>query len=193
MKSPGSDQVRPTSDRLRETIFNILLHAYGNPVERANVIDLFAGTGAMGLEALSRGAGFALFVERAAPACAILRANVRTLGLECAARLLRRDARKLGIAPEGEKYGLIFLDPPYGRGLVPPVLAALQDGGWLAKNALLIIEESASTMVRLPDGIVLAETRRFGQTQIVLACAERDLNLARPPGSSAASALRHKG
>jgi 16S rRNA (guanine966-N2)-methyltransferase len=178
LKSPGSDRVRPTSDRLRETIFNILIDGYGNPIERARVIDLFAGTGAMGLEALSRGAGFVLFVEQAAAACAILRANIRTLGLECAARILRRDARKLGIAPEGEKYSLIFLDPPYGRGLAPPALAALREGGWLAENALLAIEDSASAMVRLPDGFALAETRRFGKTQIVLACVERDLNPA---------------
>jgi 16S rRNA (guanine966-N2)-methyltransferase len=178
LKSPGSDQVRPTADRLRETIFNILIHAYGNPIERARVIDLFAGTGAMGLEALSRGAGFVLFVEQAAAACAILHANIQMLGLEHAARVLRCDARKLGIAPEGEKYSLIFLDPPYGRGLAPPALAALGEGGWLAENALLVIEDSASAMVRLPDGFALAETRRFGPAQIMLACVERDLNPA---------------
>ena len=170
LKSPSSDRVRPTSDRLRETIFNVLIHAYGNPVEGARVIDVFAGTGAMGFEALSRGADLALFVDQAAEACAILRANIQTLGLESAARVLRRDARKLGTAPEGEKYNLIFLDPPYGMGLASPALAALREGGWLARNALLVIEESAGAMVRLPDGFALAETRRFGLKQILFAC-----------------------
>src|ERR1700731_1229167 len=120
LKSPRSDRVRPTSDRLRETIFNILFHAYGNPVDGARVIDLFAGTGAIGLEALSRGAGAALFVEHSAAASAILRANIQALHLEGAARVLRRDARKLGTAPDGESFSLVFLDPPYGRGLAPP-------------------------------------------------------------------------
>lgn len=170
LKSPGSGRVRPTSDRLRETIFNILIHTCGNPVEGARVIDLFAGTGAMGFEALSRGATIALFVEQAAEACMVLHANIQTLGLEKAARVLRRDARKLGIAPEGERYNLVFVDPPYGRELAPPALAGLRKGGWLAQNALLVIEESTGTGVALPEGFALAETRRFGTTQIVLAC-----------------------
>lgn len=169
LKGPGSNRVRPTSDRLRETIFDILIHAYGNPVEGARVIDLFAGTGAMGFEALSRGASLALFVEQAAAACAILRANIQTLGLEKAARVLRGNACKLGIAPDGEEYNLLFLDPPYGRGLAPPALAALRDGSWLAQNALLVIEESAGARIVLPEGYALCETRRFGATQIVLA------------------------
>ncbi len=169
LKSPGSDRVRPTSDRLRETIFDILIHAYGNPIEGARVIDLFAGTGAMGFEALSRGACLALFVEQTAAACAILRANIQTLGLEKAACVLRRDARKLGNAPDGEEYNLVFLDPPYGRGLAPPALAALRDGGWLAQNSLLVIEESAGARIVLPEGFAQCETRRFGTTQIVLA------------------------
>ena len=134
------------------------------------MIDVFAGTGAMGFEALSRGADLALFVDQAAEACAILRANIQTLGLESVARVLRRDARKLKIAPEGEKYNLIFLDPPYGRGLAPPALTALREGGWLGQNALLVIEESAGATVRLPGGFALAETRRFGPKQILFAC-----------------------
>jgi 16S rRNA (guanine966-N2)-methyltransferase len=170
LKSPGLDRVRPTSDRLRETIFNILIHAYGNPVEDARVIDLFAGTGALGFEALSRGANFALFVEQAAAACMVLRANIQALGLDSAARVLRRDARKLGIAPEREKYNLVFLDPPYRKGLAPQALAGLREGGWLARNALLVIEESAETGLALPEGFALGETRRFGGTQIVVAC-----------------------
>ncbi len=114
LRGPGSNAVRPTADRLRETLFNILAHSYGNKAEGARVIDLFAGTGAMGIEALSRGAHFALFVEQSADACALIRANIASLGLAGAARVLRRDARKLGPVPEQESYSLVFLDPPYG-------------------------------------------------------------------------------
>jgi len=170
LKSPGSDAIRPTSDRMRETVFNILAHSYGNPVAGARVIDLFSGTGAMAIEALSRGAHFALFVDQSANACAIIRANFAALDLGGAARTLRRDARKLGAAAESERFNLAFLDPPYGKGLVPPTLKALRDGGWLGRSALAVIEEHAGAEVALPDGFVLRETRRFGVTQVVLAC-----------------------
>ncbi len=170
VKSPGSDAIRPTSDRLRETIFNILAHSYGNPVAGARVVDLFAGTGAMAFEALSRGAHFALSVDRSANACAVIRANFAALDLGGTAQILRRDARKLGAAPEGESSSLAFLDPPYGKGLVPPTLKALRDGDWLSTGALIVIEERAGTEVALPDGFVLRETRRYGVTQVVFAC-----------------------
>src|SRR6202022_5138611 len=169
LKAPGSDAIRPTSDRLRETVFNILAHSYGNPVAGARVIDLFAGTGAMAIEALSRGAVFALLVDQGAQACAIVRANFAALDLGGAARILRRDARKLGAAPEGGSFSLAFLDPPYGKGLVPPTLKALRDGDWLGKDPLAGIEERAGAEVALPDGFVLRETRPFGVTQGVLA------------------------
>jgi 16S rRNA (guanine966-N2)-methyltransferase len=170
LKSPGSDAIRPTSDRLRETVFNILVHSYGNPLAGARVIDLFAGTGAMAIEALSRGAAFALLVDQGANACAIIRANFAALDLGGAARILRRDARKLGPAPEGASFSLAFLDPPYGKGLVPPTLKALCDGGWLGRGALAVIEERAGAEVALPDGFVLRETRHLGATQVVFAC-----------------------
>jgi 16S rRNA (guanine966-N2)-methyltransferase len=170
LKSPGSDAIRPTSDRLRETVFNILAHSYGNPVAGARVIDLFAGTGAMTIEALSRGAAVALLVDQGAQACAIIRANFAALGLLGAARILRRDARKLGAAPQQEKFNLAFVDPPYGKGLVPPTLKVLRNGGWLDKGALVVIEERAGADVDLPEGFVSCETRRFGATQIAFAC-----------------------
>lgn len=169
LKGPGTDSIRPTSDRLRETIFNILAHSYGNPVEGAHVLDLYAGTGAMGIEALSRGARFALMVDSSAQACAIIRANVQTLGLEATARILRRDARKLGRAPEGESYSLAFVDPPYGKGLIVPTLKALRDGGWLNKDALAVVEDSVRANIDLPEGFLSHEARRFGDTQIVIA------------------------
>jgi 16S rRNA (guanine966-N2)-methyltransferase len=170
LKSPGSDAIRPTSDRLRETVFNILAHSYGNPVAGARVIDIFAGTGAMAIEALSRGAAFALLVDQGAQASAIIRANFAALDLRGAARILRRDARKLGAAPEGASFSLAFLDPPYGKGLVPPTLKTLRDGRWLDTGALAVIEERAGAEVALPEGFVLRETRRFGVTQVVFAC-----------------------
>ncbi|MGH6823904.1 MAG: 16S rRNA (guanine(966)-N(2))-methyltransferase RsmD, partial [Methylocella sp.] len=161
--------IRPTADRLRETVFNILAHSYGNPVAGARVIDLFAGTGAMAIEALSRGASFALLVDQSAQACAIIRANFAALDLAGTARIVRRDARKLGAAAEGGSFSLAFLDPPYGRDLVPPTLVALRDGGWLGKDALVVIEERAGAEVTLPEGFNLRETRRFGVTQIMFA------------------------
>jgi 16S rRNA (guanine966-N2)-methyltransferase len=167
LKSPGSDAIRPTSDRLRETLFNILAHSYGNPVAGARVIDLFAGTGAMAIEALSRGAAFALLVDQGAQACAIIRANFAALDLGGVARILRRDARKLGPAPEGGSFSLAFLDPPYGKGLVPPTLKALRDGGWLGRGALVVIEERAGEEVALPEGFVLIEPRCYGDTIVM--------------------------
>jgi 16S rRNA (guanine966-N2)-methyltransferase len=172
LKGPASDAIRPTSDRLRESLFNILAHAYDAPIEGGRVIDLFAGTGALAFEALSRGAAMALLVDQGAEAAAIIRANLEALGLEGAARLLRRDARKLGAAPEGERYGLAFLDPPYGKGLAPPALKALRDGGWLEPDALVVIEEAAEANVALPEGFSLREARRFGDTQLIFANAD---------------------
>jgi 16S rRNA (guanine966-N2)-methyltransferase len=172
LRGPVSDAIRPTSDRLRESLFNILAHAYDAPAEGGRVIDLFAGTGALALEALSRGAATALLVDQGAEAAAVIRANLEALGLEGAARLLRRDARKLGVAPEGERYGLAFLDPPYGKGLAPPALKALREGGWLAPDALVVIEEAAEANVALPEGFSLREARRFGDTQLIFAGAE---------------------
>src|SRR5207302_3182662 len=115
--APKSQAIRPTADRLRESLFNILVHAYGDPVAGARVLDLFAGTGALGLEALSRGAAFALFIDDAAEARALLRENVAVLGLGGVSRIFRRDATKLGPAHALAPFSLVFLDPPYGRGL----------------------------------------------------------------------------
>jgi 16S rRNA (guanine966-N2)-methyltransferase len=171
LKGPTSDAIRPSSDRLRESLFNILAHAYGAPAEGERVLDLFAGTGALAIEALSRGASFALLVDQGAEAAALIRANIESLGLADATRCLRRDLRKLGPEPDGERYGLVFLDPPYGKDLAPPALGALRDGGWLKDNALIVIEEAAKAAVALPQGFALREARRFGDTQLVFAAA----------------------
>lgn len=169
LKAPQSLSIRPTSNRLRESIFDILTHAYGDPAAGAHVIDLFAGTGALGFEALSRGAVRALFVDDRIEACALLRANAEALGLGGVSGVLRRDAAKLGRAPPGECFTLAFLDPPYGRDLVVRALNSLVEGGWLATDALIVIEEAANASLRLPEGIVEEESRRYGGTQIVIA------------------------
>ncbi len=168
LQSPTSQDIRPTSDRLRETIFNILAHAYDDPVEGAAVIDLFAGTGAMGLEALSRGAKRVLFVDDGTQARALIRANIEACGVGGATKIFRRDATKLGQAPIGERFALAFLDPPYGKSLVEPALIALRDGGWLLPDALVIAEEAADVTLAVPDGLMQLEQRVYGDTQVVI-------------------------
>src|SRR6516225_10414270 len=136
LAAPASREIRPTADRLRESLFNILVHAYENPVEDARVLDLFAGTGALGIEAISRGTGFALFVDDGVEARALLRDNVGRLGLGDVTRIFRRDATKLGPAHPLEPFSLAFLDPPYGQELAAKALASARDGDWLTADAL---------------------------------------------------------
>lgn len=168
LHGPATHDIRPTSDRLRETIFNILAHAYGDPVAGASVIDVFAGTGAMGLEAISRGARRALFVDDGTKARALIRANVDALGLGGATKIFRRDARKLGTAPAGDRFTLAFLDPPYGKQLAEPALIALRDGLWLAPGALVVVEEAADVTIAVPVGFTVLEQRAYGDTQIIV-------------------------
>ncbi len=169
LASPKSQNVRPTTDRLRESIFDILGHAYDNAIQGAAAIDVFAGTGALGLEALSRGAARALFIDDGAEARALLRENIEKLGLGGVTRVFRRDATRLGAAPAGEMFSLAFLDPPYGNGLASLALGELSRGGWLAPNALVVIEEAAATVVELPPGFARDDDRRYGDTQVVFA------------------------
>ncbi len=166
LTGPASDSIRPTSDRLRETLFNILEHGYGG-VAGLRVIDLFAGTGALAFEALSRGAASALLVDDGSSAGAAIRANMHSLGVGGVTRIVRRDARKLGTAPLGERFDLAFLDPPYARGLAESALTALRDGGWLAANAVLTVEEAAIAPLAIPAGYTLEDTRVFGDTKVV--------------------------
>ena len=147
---PKSQAIRPTADRLRESLFNVLLHAYGDPVSGARVLDLFAGTGALGIEAASRGAAFVLFIDESVEARALLRENVAALGLGGASRVFRRDATKLGPAHPLPPFSLVFLDPPYGCGLAAPALAAARGGGWLTADALIVVEEAASPLSSHP-------------------------------------------
>lgn len=178
LAGPSDDSIRPTSDRLREAIFNVLAHGHDDAVAGARVIDLFAGTGALGLEALSRGAAQALFVDSGTPARALIRANIESLGAGGLARLFRRDATKLGPTQDAP-YTLAFLDPPYGRGLAQPALASLREGGWLAPGALCVVEEEAAAEIGPVEGFARLERRDYGDTQIVF------LRAAGEPGRGA--------
>jgi 16S rRNA (guanine966-N2)-methyltransferase len=166
--APKSQAIRPTADRLREALFNILVHAYGDPVGGARVLDLFAGTGALGLEALSRGAAFALFVDDGAEARALLRENVAALGLGGVSRIFRRNAAKLGAAHPLAPFSLAFLDPPYGGGLAEQGLASARAGGWLIPGALAVVEEAVSAAFAAPEGFDELERRRYDDTALIV-------------------------
>jgi len=168
LAAPRSAAIRPTSDRLREALFNILSHAYGDPVAGARVLDLFAGTGALGLEAISRGASYALFVDEGVEARALLRQNVETLGLGGVTRIFRRDATRLGPAHPLEPFSLVFLDPPYGKGLAEKALASAREGGWLTPQALIVVEEAADAGFVAPEGFEELERRQYDDTEFVL-------------------------
>jgi 16S rRNA (guanine966-N2)-methyltransferase len=166
--SPSSRDIRPTADRLRESLFNILMHAYGNPVNDARVLDLFAGTGALGIEAVSRGAAFALFVDNGAEARALLRQNVEALGLGGTTKVYRRNATRLGPAHPLEPFSLVFMDPPYGKGLAEQALVSLHEGGWLTPQALLVVEEATSATFAAPERFEEIERRAYDDTEFVI-------------------------
>jgi 16S rRNA (guanine966-N2)-methyltransferase len=167
LKSPQSQAIRPTADRLRESLFNILVHAYDDPIDGARVLDLFAGTGALGIEALSRGAAFALFVDDGVEARALLRGNVEALGLGGSSKVYRRDATRLGPAHPMQPFSLVFADPPYGKGLAEKALASARDGGWLAPGALAAVEEATSASFTAPQGFEELERRTYDDTEFV--------------------------
>jgi 16S rRNA (guanine966-N2)-methyltransferase len=164
---PKSATIRPTADRLREALFNILVHGYGDPVTGARLLDLFAGTGALGIEAISRGATYTLFVDEGVEARALLRANVEALGLGGVTRIFRRDATRLGPAHPLEPFSLVFLDPPYGKGLAEKALSSAREGGWLAQDALVVVEEAANAEFKAPPGLEELERRRYDDTEFV--------------------------
>ena len=166
--SPQDRAIRPTSDRVREAVFNILTHgAAAVDLEGTRVIDLFAGTGALGLEAVSRGAAYALFVEDSAEARGLIRENVEALGLTGCTRIFRRDATSLGAPGTMDQFDVAFLDPPYGKGLGEKALGALRAGGWLKPGAIAILEERAGVEVALPAGFEKLDQRAWGDTQVL--------------------------
>jgi 16S rRNA (guanine966-N2)-methyltransferase len=170
LAAPEGTRTRPTSDRVREAIFNILEHGIADfAFSGLRVLDLFAGTGALGLEALSRGAAFCLFVEDDAAARGLIRRNIETLGLTGATKVFRRDAGNLGQAGDRGNFGLVFLDPPYEQGLAQRALISAAAGGWLAPSAVAVIEDSRRTAMALPQGFAALEQRTWGDTQVLFA------------------------
>jgi 16S rRNA (guanine966-N2)-methyltransferase len=167
LQAPDDMSIRPTSDRVRESVFNILTHGIEDfSLNGARVIDLFAGTGALGIEAVSRGAAYCLFVEEAPEARALIRRNVEAMGLTGETRIFRRDATDLGPAGSTEPYRLAFLDPPYGKGLGVKALAGLAERKWLATGAICVLEERAGAAVAIPEAFALLDTRGYGDTEI---------------------------
>jgi 16S rRNA (guanine966-N2)-methyltransferase len=162
-KGDAGAHLRPTTDRVRESLFNVLMHSGAIP--GARVLDLFAGTGALGLEALSRGAAEVLFVDDGRVSGGVIRKNIDLCRAEDRCRLARRDALKLGANPDAP-YDLIFLDPPYGKGLGDKALAAALAGGWIADDALVVWEEN--TPMPAPDGFEPYDSRTYGDTHISL-------------------------
>ena len=166
--APKGMNTRPTTDRLRETIFNILTHREDIELDGARVVDLFAGSGALGLEALSRGASFCLFVETAAAARGAIRANQEAMALAGCTRIHRRSATNLGPKPAGlgALFTLAFLDPPYGEDLVAPALMALRDGAWLTPGALCVVEQGKADPAPEVHGFIVDDERIAGDSVV---------------------------
>ncbi len=161
--------LRPTSDRMREAVFNLLLNSLHMPLQGARVLDLFAGTGALGLEALSRGATHCTFVDDGATARALLRQNIEKMRAMGITKVFRRDATDLG-PNRGPAFTLVFLDPPYGQGLGARALASAQAGGWLAPGAQVVWEENAPQLA--PKGFTLQDQRRYGESHVTFLKAD---------------------
>ena len=165
---PGA-HLRPTADRVRESLFSMLTHL--DAVEEARVLDLFAGTGALGLEALSRGAAHVTFVDSGRKALSLIKENVSLLGIADETDVIARDVTRLGA---GQPHNLVFLDPPYGRGLGDKALKAAGSGGWIAPGALIVWEEAAP--MEPPAGFDLQDQRRFGDTHVTLLRRTEDMS-----------------
>ena len=167
--APKGQSTRPTADRTRQALFNVLEHAAWAPaLEGRRVIDLFAGSGALGLEAISRGAAYCLFVDRGEAARAAIRANVEALNLIGRTRIDRRDAVTLSerTDADGPPFDLALLDPPYGRGLGEAALARLAAGGWLAADALVVLERGSADPSPTPAGFALLDERTWGAARV---------------------------
>jgi 16S rRNA (guanine966-N2)-methyltransferase len=166
--APSDQKVRPTSDRLREALFNILTHGEENILEGARVLDLFAGTGALGCEALSRGASFAIFVDDAPEPRGLIRENVQNLGLAGVTKIFRRDATCLGPCAPIDPFSLIFADPPYGKELAQKALESALRYGWITPQACIVVEESRQSAFAFPSPIQETERRVYGESQIII-------------------------
>ena len=172
LASPADDRVRPTSDRVRESVFNILAHndfGVGFELQDARVMDLFAGTGALGCEALSRGAKFALLNDDDADSRGLIRQNVEALSLTGVTKIWKRDGQSLGAMPPnaGGPFDLVFLDPPYAKGLVNRALTTLRDGAWLSPASVVMAETGASEPLPGVEGFTIEDQRQYGDTRVM--------------------------
>ena len=167
LATPRSHAIRPTADRLRQTLFDILAHGYAHVLAGARVLDLFAGTGALGLEALSHGAAYALFVEDAVEARGLIRQNIEAFGLTGRTRIFRRDATRLGSAGTIAPFSLVFADPPYRQGLGEAALTSAREGGWLVPRGLVVLEEDEKAEITTIEGFERLDRRVIGDSQIV--------------------------
>ena len=163
---PKSQNIRPTTDRTRESLFNILNHTYPDKLRHTRVLDVFAGTGALGLEAMSRGAGYCVFIEIGAEGRGLLRTNIETFGLNGHTKVFRRDATKPGDIGTLRPFDIVFADPPYGKDLGESALTALAENGWLQEGALCILEEKRGSLPDSVDGFSCEDVRQFGDTEI---------------------------
>ncbi len=175
---PEDTHVRPTSDRAREALFNILGHdskmrGANGPLPRdAIVLDAFAGTGALGLEALSRGAAHVTFLDNRAESLKLVEQNVKNMSARNCMDILRRDATKPG--KPGRPYDLIFMDPPYSENLAAPTLSALEENGWLKPEAIVVIEVAAKENVDIPSEFRLLKDRKYGAARLIFLRANSD-------------------
>jgi 16S rRNA (guanine966-N2)-methyltransferase len=168
---PQDQRVRPTSDKVRQAIFNLLEHhpdLADFSLAGARVLDLFAGAGSLGLEALSRGAGYCLFVDDSAESRALIRRNIEALNLIGATKIWRRNAAQLGRLDTLVPFGLVFLDPPYHKDLVQPALLAMHDGGWLVEKSVVVAESDEQDSIALPHGYFALDRRSYGGTIVTL-------------------------
>lgn len=165
---PQTDAIRPTSDRVREAVFSILASRLGPGFAGQRVLDLFAGTGAMGLEAISRGAEHAVFVDTGVEARGLIRGHVEEFGLGGVTKILRRDATDMGPLERMRPATLVFVDPPYGQGFGERAIASALGGNWIVPGALIVLEERKGTDITAPDGTSVLDTRDYADTTITL-------------------------
>ena len=167
LKPPQNNLIRPTTDRVRETIFNVLIHQANFTIENARVLDLFAGSGANGLEAISRGAKYCLFIDSSASSRALIRTNIEKLNLEGLTKIYRRDSTRLGIIGNLKPFDLIFLDPPYRKGLGELALISAYNGNWLAPKSFCVLEEDSKSNIDIPNGFKIAKSKICGDSQLL--------------------------
>ena len=169
LKAPAGLDVRPTSDRVRESLFNVLAHGLGVEWEGTSVVDVYAGTGALGLEALSRGAAHATFIDHAGAANKAIRENAAALGEWRNVTLLKLDAARLAPPPLAAQAPctVAFLDPPYGQGLVAPALLGLRNKGWIGDGSVVVAERGAGGEFEPPTGFEAADERTYGAAKVV--------------------------